>query len=406
MFLRTSSKNSPDVAQRDTSPCQVAHIGCDKVALERLKDILSRDDILSGELRTNLSLLLTRPRSKNPSSEAIVSSLLKKSENLLHESGIASTQASEINGLIRRSIFCSDFVKHFRVPVKRPRKKQGLVSVDDVGVSDISNIPTGLDVYAVQQWRTPKLNTIHGLLEIRLEAPRDDPGLYVYVYNIPMRVAESSVVEALCNVGHPSEVILYDVRGNPMDSDGPTRRRSPKARPKINSQSNERWRANSPINGILKFDCMHSYRKAVRTENKLFGIMCRSTDPSVDPDRTIYMEGANQKKHLIFTKFVDDNETVGSFIRKLESELRSIGLPQSAMVQVAGGQESMRLQNAALVIKFVDFETAFATFKRVREVQNLATVSFNSSRSKWVEAQDDCPGRYEDMVGCHIDADS
>lgn len=316
----------------------------------------------------------------------------------MQESCLASSQANDINGLIRRSILCSDFVKHFRVPAKRPRKKQGLISVDDVGVSDISNIPAGLDVYATQQWRIPKLNTIHGQLESSFEAGSDDPGLYVYVYNMPMRVAESSVVEALCNVGHPSEVILYDVRGNPIDSAGPTRSRNPKTRPKVNSQPNERWRANSPINGILKFDCMQSYQKAIRTENKLFGIMCRSTDPKVDPDRTMYMETANHKKQLIFTKFEDDNETVGSFIRKLESELRSIGLPPSAMVQVAGGQESTRLQGAALVIKFVDFPTALATFKRMREVPNLATVSFNSFRSKWVEAQDDCPGRYEDIV--------
>ena len=156
------------------------------------------------------------------------------------------------------------------VPVKLRRRsalKPNIVPGEFA--ADQSTIPSGTEPFFPVSGKPNLL----GSVRVQGACLQPDPGYYVFAYNLPSGATEKHVCEALCNVGVPDRVTIHNSETLPNAVD-------------------------SRNIAILRFACISEYEKAVRLENKLFGILCKSSLLKT-PSRTMYLEPADRKVFLI-----------------------------------------------------------------------------------------------------------
>jgi hypothetical protein len=204
--------------------------------------------------------------------------------------------------------------------------------------------------------------------------PLNFPGHYVYAYNLPFNSTTTRIEEALRGVGTPSDILIYDVRGS------------------IQSESSSKWtHQSSPINGIFRFESEGDFIKAVRIENKLFGVHCKSADMKPINSRPIYLEPASIKSVLFFSQ-IQEGVCVEDIIGRLSEELEKAGMPGATVSVREVDRVHPVTDRTAIAAHFPSFFTALAGFHHFRHQPLFAsTVAFNRLRSTWGDG------------GCYVD---
>lgn len=265
----------------------------------------------------------------------------------------------------------------------KPRKRIEPDAIDTAFTMDQGTVPAGRETeYAgTPLWQLKKA-TAFIEAGVRFHEPKSyQAELYsVYAYNLPLRVNEDRVVEALCNVGQPEQISIFDVRGLPVDR-SVSNMVKPKRVSGVGQKSKRRvWPSVSPINGILSFGSEAVFLKATMPENKLFGILCKSNDETVDGQRTMFLEPADRKRSLVAVGF-DESNTFTWFQEVFRDSLASFG-PVNLKVGRSRGTEST-LKNTQIALQFRSFEEALAVFRHFESTPLSAgvNISFSPFRS-------------------------
>jgi hypothetical protein len=388
LVKRTSDRyiNKASCVNQSTIPCDIG-------SLHQFRDIFSHigTRALSGKLSHIQSKLLKR---KNVTSD-VIQDAVQESLTEIMKAGVESSKTTELAHHLRRCICCSDFKKALR------SDKQ--ISLEESLGQDESSVPPGLnlDRFTTGTGRTKQGPTVSACFTPMASFPSIQPHPYTcYIYNLPLRVDEATIRAALCNVGDPDEVFLYDTRGIPVQS-GSLAQKPRKSHKKISHESP--WmRFASPVNAIVKFNSESAFSRATTLQNKLFGIQCRSTDRAIDNDRPMLIEPANLKRHLLVSGF-PKSMTWEDFKNQFESI--TDGVLDLANDQVAYSSfNGSCMHEQRLDINVLSFGVGYEVLKRLHKNNHLlpsgVVVAFSRLRTNWVEAD----GQFSDAVCFEINS--
>lgn len=231
----------------------------------------------------------------------------------------------------------------------RPLSTSRLSVVEDNFTDfDRTSIPSGIDVPILDE------SVTHWSATVNID-PRPMVGngtQYVYAYNLPLAVSEVQVRQALCNIGNPDSVFVYDVlAGGPQ-------------------VKNSLYSSMNAVLGFSKFDT-EGFEKATLLQNRLFGILCKSAIPKGEA-RPMFLEAAFRKVFLIATtRSVEPNlfehfqdvflpsEIFGKDVRVSLTEEKKSEPPQKSSDKSANDFRHVSL-------KFPSFESAFQALRFFR----------------------------------------
>lgn len=205
-----------------------------------------------------------------------------------------------------------------------------------------------------------------------------DARSFVYVYNLPFRVNDEVIRNALASsIGTPDEITIYDVRGA-----------TAMANPSVPTNW-EDYHLASPLNALIRFSSIDQYSKACLLENKLFGVLCKASvvKPKQEKSRMMFLEPADRKRLLLFTGF--GNLTLSAFRSVLEERLARIGITGQVEVSSKGDKktdpESEDLTGTIVSMKFPSFPIALHAFRNLQADPIVSGVlpAFMCTRTRW-----------------------
>jgi len=302
--------------------------------------------------------------------ESEIDSAISSIQTLLRESGIENPRVSTLSELLKQCICCPDFRKVLKIG------SDSSLTDTTIEIEDAST-PSGVhvDAYLRGTRRTRFMPTIRITIEADISrSTQSSPEFYAYVYNLPLRVSEQEVRDALCNVGDPAEIFIFDTRGIPIQTGN-----------KLTSKplTEQQFRLSSPVNAIIRFNTPLEYEKATRLENKLFGILCRSTDPSIDGSRTMFIEPAERKTSVLVSR-ISCETTLGDFEKTIADSVDLVDPRMNAIRCSSDPQAIMREEimtpEERIAIEFPNFQSAFSFVKTFQD--HLMNVQFSSHRTQ------------------------
>ena len=377
----------------------------DPLALDRLRDMwLGHQNLECAKLRRAVLARRDAYARRKIKPDGALEETLSEIDVLLQAAKLDAIRRRELLTLMKKCILSPGFKPAIggrsKSGSRRPRDLSGR---DEPGVSEATTVPAGVDLYSAR--RRPLLDVVThcSFPDATSDRALVDEARYVYVYNLPMRVNETLVREALCNIGTPESVYIYDTRGIELVFVPGKASKVNRPKPK---KVHDPWRVGSPVNAIVRFESEVAHRKAVQIENKLFGVLCKSLNESVDGQRPMYIESASVKKLLVFTGFTTPS-SLTDFMLSLSIELARAGIklgePTPSPIS-----ETLLNTKACVSIQFPSFSIAFAAFQHLRSVKSLPStiVAFNMLRSKWNVVDPDQPGEYRDVCSTAPPRDS
>jgi hypothetical protein len=275
----------------------------------------------------------------------------------LRAAGVSDSAAS----VFHRSLMDEKILAAFKLlvgirsPHTRTRIPKSAETYDEGGLSDGSSVPSGMDFYSTK--RRPASLSIKQARLIRpfSECDSKETCFTAYIYNLPFGASEECIRDSLCNVGEPTEILVYDARGGLKDIN-----RSPV------------WTRNSPIHGIVRFRSESEFTKATSIENKLFGVLCKSQKES----RTMFLEPAGDKKFLFFSNYQSNT------CQNLIEILSQYGTVQTSL---SSDERRENMRQSTLLVDCGGFEDAFQVFRALRfdPVIQTGAMHFNLYRAKY-----------------------
>jgi hypothetical protein len=284
---------------------------------------------------------------------------------------ISDSNIMTLSKLLKRCICCADFRKALRSGENNPPDDAAMEAAD-------ISLPAGIsmEAYMRDPKRTRESATVRGVVKSELTAKNTNE-LYVYILNLPLRVSEQSIRDALVNVGSPSEIFIYDTRGIPVVSTDGVKRPMGKKR-----ETEEQFRLSSPVNAVVRFNSIAEYERAIKLENKLFGILCKSTDLVIDGNRTMFIEPAERKRNIIISNIP---KTIK--IDELKHQVESTIARSNTLVDPIVSIEESSLDGERVCIEFPTFESAYKFLKSCRTGSGFLNagevVSFTPFRTAW-----------------------
>lgn len=367
------ASNSIPAGSKDENHCKKPNISVDNPSLMQLKGMWeceplgSRPDIQS----TILAEFRAFCRKKNKSTEGLETAATRAT-SILREASVAPERASEMIALFKQSVMCADMRKSvFKLLADPKPKTRSRLNRSEKEFCDETIIPAGMDLLTFGH-RTDRQDmvSVHASLDSAL-VPKL-PGHFAYAYNVPNGASEQDVKEALWSVGAPVEVSIYSFEC--------PRSRTPGKRSR---------RVSSRTNALLRFESLESLLSSTNDEAKLFGVLCKSSDSSLDGPRTMFLEPAERKRVLVFSMLSSDR-SVDAFLDFLKDGIEEGGLGSASLEKEKDG--SFDRSKTLVGITFPSFETAVAVFKFFRAKYPERNVMFSALRTKWED------GAYTDMA--------
>lgn len=242
----------------------------------------------------------------------------------------------------------------------------------EVELSDMSAIPAGIDLYSKMIF--PQ-RTVPARLTVNIDATSVPAygGHYVFAVNVPSGASESDLRSAVAVAGKPSGLFIF-------------RNISLKAK------STRSIKLLSNTNAILSFDSEDAFKRCTTTEAKLFGVLCKASGNTSDPERMMFLEPAEYHQSLLFNELGSES-TVESFQQGITQAIQDTGMRVQEIT--SGGQCDSPLQNRFMIVKFPCFFSAWTVFNHLR-TKSAYSVAFNNSRAGWIIDRETGQGSFMD----------
>lgn len=279
--------------------------------------------------------------------------------SLMSSLGGASSSSIKVSQALQHK----SFSKHSKP--KGERRKVKVNSDDNPELSDMTAVPSGIDLYS-KLISAARISAIAFDLELDPQSVPVIHGFNVFALNVPNGSTTEDIRGAIESVGEPENIYVFSNNSIP-------------------SRVSRSIKLSSRTNAVLQFNSEEAFKRCTSDEARLFGVLCKSSGSPHDCERTMFLEPAMYRKSLIITD-VGARTSTEDFMEEFRSEINSSGLRVLSMNRACGNATEM-VGSDYIVVKFPCFPSAFTALKHLK-ANTSYNVAFSNLRCRHYENEE------------------